>query len=87
MQHLLLGLLEWAADKSSPMLAGFVGGVIAEAVVLIATRKDSDMPRSVRMQIVLLWLAVGTLLVVTATQGANIQQLLSAAVPAPTPTP
>ena len=76
MDHPLLNLLDWLVASSSPMLAGFIGGVIAQAVVLLATKGESSVPRSVRVQIVLIWLVILGLLLININQGKNIQALL-----------
>jgi hypothetical protein len=77
--HLLLALLNWLVGSSSPLLAGFIGGAIAQAVVLLATKGDSAVPRSVRVQIVLIWMVILGLLLINVNQGQNIQQLLTGA--------
>jgi hypothetical protein len=74
----LVGLLAWLVAESSPLFAGFIGGVLAQAVVLIASRGKSDVPREVRIQIVLIWIVIGGLLLVTINQGQNIQGLIQA---------
>jgi ABC-type molybdate transport system permease subunit len=71
-----LALVSWLVAESSPLFAGFVGGVIAQAVVMLASRGKSEVPREVRIQIVLIWIVIGGLLLVNINQGQNIQQLL-----------
>ena len=78
MNNAVLGLLAWLVAESSPLFAGFIGGVLAQAVVLLASRGKSDVPREVRIQIVLIWIVIGGLLLVTINQGQNIQGLLQA---------
>lgn len=75
--HALLGLLDWLVAESNPLLAGFIGGVLSQAVVVLATRGKSEVPQGLRVQIVLIWLAILGLLLVNVNQGANIQQLLA----------
>jgi hypothetical protein len=77
----LVAVLSWLVAESSPLFAGFLGGVIAQAVILFASRGESDIPRSVRIQIVLLWIVIGGLLLVNINQGQNIAQLLGATAP------
>jgi ABC-type molybdate transport system permease subunit len=74
----LVALLSWLVAESSPLFAGFIGGVVAQAVVLLASRGKSDVPREVRIQIILIWIVIGGLLLVNINQGQNIQQLLQA---------
>jgi hypothetical protein len=68
--------MTWLVAESSPLFAGFIGGVLAQAVVLLASRGKSEVPREVRIQIVLIWIVIGGLLLVTINQGQNIQGLL-----------
>jgi hypothetical protein len=75
--HVFISLLNWLVAESSPLLAGFIGGVISQAVVIFATKGKSDVPQPLRIQIVLIWLAIGGLLLVNVNQGANIQQILT----------
>ena len=75
MGNALLGLLAWLVAESSPLFAGFLGGVLAQAVVLLASRGKSDVPREVRIQIILIWIVIGGLLLVNINQGQNIAQL------------
>ena len=76
MDHALIALLNWLVGSSSPLLAGFIGGAAAQAVVMLATRGDSAVPRAVRVQIVLIWMVILGLLLINVNQGQNIQQLL-----------
>lgn len=76
MDHALLGLLDWLVAESNPLLAGFIGGVLSQAVVVLTTRGKSEVPQGLRIQIVLIWLAILGLLVININQGANIQELL-----------
>jgi hypothetical protein len=78
MENAVLALATWLVAESSPLFAGFIGGVVAQAVILLASRGKSDVPREVRIQIVLIWLVIGGLLLVTISQGQNIQHLLEA---------
>jgi hypothetical protein len=75
--HALVALLNWLVAESSPLLAGFIGGALAQAVILLATKGDSAVPRSVRVQIVLIWMVILGLLLINVNQGQNIQQLLT----------
>jgi len=75
--HVLLALLNWLVGSSSPLLAGFIGGAIAQAVILLATRGESGVPRSVRVQIVLIWMVILGLLLINVNQGQNIQKLIT----------
>jgi hypothetical protein len=77
--HVLIALLNWLVAESSPLLAGFIGGAAAQAVVLLATKGESGVPRSVRVQIVLIWMVILGLLLINVNQGQNIQQLLTGA--------
>lgn len=77
MDHPAVTLLNWVVGASNPLLAGFIGGVISQAVVMLATRGESKLPRGLRVQIVLIWLAILGLLLVNVNQGANIQQLIT----------
>jgi hypothetical protein len=76
--HALVAVVTWLVAESSPLFAGFIGGVLAQAVVLLASRGKSEVPHEVRIQIVLIWLVIGGLLLVNINQGQNIQQLLQA---------
>jgi multisubunit Na+/H+ antiporter MnhE subunit len=79
LDHPLITLLNWVVGASTPLLAGFIGGVISQAVVLLATRGKSDVPMRLRVQIVLIWLMLLGLLLINVNQGKNIQQLLTGA--------
>jgi hypothetical protein len=72
----LVAVVTWLVAESSPLFAGFIGGVLAQAVVLLASRGKSEVPREVRIQIILIWIVIGGLLLVNINQGQNIQQLL-----------
>jgi multisubunit Na+/H+ antiporter MnhE subunit len=72
----LAAIVTWLVAESSPLFAGFIGGVLAQAVVLLASRGKSEVPREVRIQIILIWIVIGGLLLVNINQGQNIQQLL-----------
>jgi hypothetical protein len=72
----LVAIVTWLVAESSPLFAGFIGGVLAQAVVLLASRGKSEVPREVRIQIILIWIVIGGLLLVNINQGQNIQQLL-----------
>ena len=71
-----IAILSWLVAESSPLLAGFIGGVVAQVVILLSARGKSEVPREVRIQIVLIWIVIGTLLLINISQGQNIQQLL-----------
>lgn len=76
MSNALLGLLSWLVAESSPLFAGFIGGVLAQAVIMLASRGKSDVPREIRVQIILIWITIAGLLLVNINQGQNIQALL-----------
>jgi hypothetical protein len=75
--HFFISLINWMVGASTPLLAGFIGGVLSQAVVVLATRGKSEVPQGLRVQIVLIWLAILGLLLINVNQGANIQELLT----------
>jgi hypothetical protein len=77
LDHAFIALLNWVVGSSSPLLAGFIGGAMAQAVVMLATRGDSAVPRAIRVQIVLIWMVILGLLLINVNQGQNIQQLIA----------
>jgi len=78
LDNAVIALAAWLVSESSPLFAGFLGGVLAQVVVLLSSRGKNGPDRAVRIQITLIWIVIGALLLVNINQGQNIQKLLEA---------
>ena len=71
-------VINYLSTTVTPLMAGFLGGVLTQVVILLLTRGPSDTPRAVRIQLVLLWMIMVLLIVISVSQSLSIRALLEA---------